>query len=238
METRVRSLKPVKEASIVKHFPGKLTVKLQEFEEVATELGADGKVQAVLANGLVLPSKQGALPDKPILTGWKTGRELSGAVPDTEPASGSLADGFIRNQARSFQILSRPDQAVYRSRFEVVTTVGKLSEKIIFLSDIVENREPGRIVLLEATPIFRIRHADRTGRIRNLDPTRRLSIRRIRKIGLRAERCVQARGFHDIAQKNNFFGQLAYSRYNLEARSGIQLDPVGIRFGRIGLDFG
>ncbi|RIE05462.1 cell division protein FtsQ/DivIB [Cohnella faecalis] len=139
LETRVRSLKPVKEASIVKHFPGKLTVKLQEFEEVATELGADGKVQAVLANGLVLPSKQGALPDKPILTGWKTGDANFQALCQT---LSQLPDHLLTDlsEIKPDPSKSYPDRIkLYtRSRFEVVTTVGKLSEKIIFLSDIVE----------------------------------------------------------------------------------------------------
>ncbi|TJY43369.1 FtsQ-type POTRA domain-containing protein [Cohnella pontilimi] len=148
---RVRKLPPVKDVKVIKKFPGSWEVRVTEYHEVASELAADGGIRIVLENGLALPVKPGALPDKPILTGWKPDDavrkrlcEALGLLP--EPLLADLSE-IKPDPSKAY-----PDKIKLftRSRFEVITTAGKLKEKIPYLSDLVANREPGRIVMLEA----------------------------------------------------------------------------------------
>lgn len=147
----VKTLPPVKDVQVIKQFPGKVEVRVTEFEEVASEINADGALMAVLENGLALPLKSGIMPDKPILTGWKSGdarfKELCASL-------GALPDALIADlsEIRPDPSTAYPDRIKLftRSQFEVVTTVSKLQDKIPYLSEIVENREPGRIMMLEA----------------------------------------------------------------------------------------
>ncbi|WP_052476410.1 cell division protein FtsQ/DivIB [Cohnella kolymensis] len=151
LKQRVLTLKPVEDVTITKNFPGVLKVEVKEYEMVAVQLSPDGQMFSVLANGLALPVVEGRLPDKPVLSGWKPGdpnlialcRALSG-VPDQ-----FLTD---LSEIHSDPSTAYPDRIKLftRSRFEVVTTVGKLADKISYLSDIVQNREPGKVLMLEA----------------------------------------------------------------------------------------
>jgi cell division protein FtsQ len=108
-------------------------------------------VFAVLANGLSLPITDGSMLDKPILSGWKPENPnliaLCGVL-DGLP-SYVLAD---LSEIHPDPSISYPNRIKIftRSRFEVVTTVEKLKDKISYLNDIVQNREPGKILMLEA----------------------------------------------------------------------------------------
>lgn len=151
LEGNVKALPPVKNVRVVKKFPGTVEVHVEEYGDVATEIGSDGTVRVVLENGLALPAKAGALPDKPILTGWKPDSEVRKElcrVLAAMPAA-LLTD---LSEIKPDPSASYPDRIKLftRSRFEVQTTVSKLPEKIPYLSEIVENREPGRILMLEA----------------------------------------------------------------------------------------
>jgi cell division protein FtsQ len=148
---RIRKLKPVKDVKVLKKFPGKWEIQVTEFSEVATEITADGSIWAVLGNGLALPVKDKVLPDRPILTGWKQGDAVRKSLC---AVLGNMPEALVADLS---EITPDPSKAYpdrirlfTRSRFEVVTTVGKLQEKIPYLSDIVQNREPGRVVMLEA----------------------------------------------------------------------------------------
>lgn len=151
LAARVRKLGAVKEVAVKKSFPGKLTVAVTEYKEVAAQLDDKGNMSAVLENGLVVPYKAGTLPNKPLLTDWKADDPNWKALCKT---LGLMPEGLLTDlsEVRPVPSKSYPDRIkLYtRSRFEVVTTVSKLSSKIVYLSDIVENREPGRVVLLEA----------------------------------------------------------------------------------------
>jgi len=151
LKSRLDSVKPIESVRIVKHFPGVLRVEIKEYPQVAVQLASDGNMSAILSNGLMLPMPEGKLLDKPILSGWK-------------PADGNLASlcqvlsglpGYLMADLSEIQpdpSTSYPDRIkVYtRSRFEVTTTIGLLKDKIAYLSDIVQNREPGKIIMLEA----------------------------------------------------------------------------------------
>jgi cell division protein FtsQ len=151
LKNRILSLKPVESAIIVKKFPGVIRVQVKEFASVAVQLAADGKVFIVLSNGLALPMPAGKLPDKPILSGWKPEDPNLVALCRTlnDLPSYLLSD---LSEIRPDPSVSYPDRIKLftRSGFEVVSSVNILKDKIPYLSDIVQNREPGKIIMLEA----------------------------------------------------------------------------------------
>ncbi|WP_256760249.1 cell division protein FtsQ/DivIB [Cohnella sp. WQ 127256] len=151
LQKRMNSLKPIQSVKMIKNFPGVLQVEVKEYPQVAVQLASDGKVFAVLSNGLTLPIVEGNLLDKPILSGWKSD--------DTN----LIALCTVLNSLPSYLLADlseiQPDPSISypnrikiftRSKFEVVTTIEKLTDKIPYLSDIVQNREPGKIIMLEA----------------------------------------------------------------------------------------
>lgn len=152
LAAKVESLGPVENAKVTKRFPGHLNVQIQEFAAVAVELDASGRTDLVLANGLNVPLPDGAaLPDMPVLTGWSAGDANRGALC---AALGKLQPALLNDLS---QIEPDPSNAypdrikLYtRSKYEIVTTIGKLPDKADILGEIVENREPGVITLLEA----------------------------------------------------------------------------------------
>ncbi|BBI34670.1 cell division protein FtsQ/DivIB [Cohnella abietis] len=151
LKKRVSSLKPIESVKITKKFPSVLRVEVKEYPQVAVQLAADGKVLAILSNGLSLTIPEGHLLDKPILSGWKPNDPILNAlcaVLNELPAY-LLADLSEIHPAPSAAYPNRI-KLFTRSRFEVVTTVERLPDKITYLSDIVQNREPGKIIMLEA----------------------------------------------------------------------------------------
>lgn len=151
LQDRVSALKQIQFVSVTKKFPGVLHVSVSEYPQVAVQLSADGQVFSVLANGLVLPMREGKLPDKPILSGWEANDPnliaLCGVLSELPPYM--LSDLSEIHPDPSTAYADRI-KLFTRSRFEVVTTIGKLADKISYLSDIVQNREPGKVVMLEA----------------------------------------------------------------------------------------
>jgi cell division protein FtsQ len=151
LKARLELLKPIESVQITKNFPGVLRVEVKEYPQVAVQLAADGKMSAVLANGLLLPMPEGKLLDKPILSGWQPGDAnlaLLCSVLVSLP-NYLLAD---LSEIHPDPSTSFPDRIKLftRSRFEVTTAIHLLEDKIAYLSDIVQNREPGRITMLEA----------------------------------------------------------------------------------------
>ncbi len=148
---RVKLLPPVKDVQVIKKFPGKVEIRVKEYGEVALEIGEDGALRVVLENGLALPVGSGELPDKPILTGWKPDDAVREALCRTLASMpGALLSDLSEIKPDPSKAYPDRIKLFTRSRFEVVTTVSKLADKIPYLSEIVENREPGQIVMLEA----------------------------------------------------------------------------------------
>jgi cell division protein FtsQ len=151
LKEKVQSLNPVESVIITKKFPGVIRVEIKEYPQVAVQLTADGQVLPVLSNGLSLPATSGRSLDMPILSGWQSEDPnltalciiLSGLP------SYLLAD---LSEIHPDPSTSYPNRIKLftRSRFEIVTTVDKLPDRISYLSDIVQNREPGKIIMLEA----------------------------------------------------------------------------------------
>ncbi|NEW05278.1 FtsQ-type POTRA domain-containing protein [Paenibacillus sp. SYP-B3998] len=132
IEQRVAKLPVVKMAKVTKHFPGVINIAVVEYPKVAIQIGAEGKKEAVLADGAVIAFPTGSIPlDMPILTGWSDGDPNKAAlckVLGEIPAS-SLSD---ISEIKPDPSDSYPDKIkLYtRSQFEVYTTIAYLAEKI------------------------------------------------------------------------------------------------------------
>jgi len=151
LSANVAALPAVKHAEVLKKFPGVVEVRIQEYPEVAMYVQSDGSLTVVLENGLSLPAKDGFLPDKPILTGWRADSDVWKEL--CQVLSGISADDLADvSEIKPDPSLSYPDRIriFTRSGFEVITTVSKLKDKISYLDEIMENREPGIITMLEA----------------------------------------------------------------------------------------
>ncbi|MBO7743885.1 FtsQ-type POTRA domain-containing protein [Paenibacillus sp. MWE-103] len=151
IEARVRALKPVKNVAVAKSFPGGITIRVQEYETVAYSLSNKGEMAAVLANGTTVPSGSDLVVDKPILSGWKSGDPVLGALCKALAAipEQSLSDFSEIIPAPS---TSYPDRIkIYtRTRFEVITAVSLLQDKIATMNAVIEIQPPGIITLLLA----------------------------------------------------------------------------------------
>jgi cell division protein FtsQ len=155
IEQRIGNLSIVEAVKVNKNFPGVIEISIEEFPEAALVL-SEGTPKVILSNGVTVDFKaDGGLIHKPVLTGWSVDdpirKELLRVL--TEIPDHLLAD--------ISEILPAPSPSyadrikIYtRSKFEVITTVSYLPEKIKILDDIIyvarEENMPVRIVMLEA----------------------------------------------------------------------------------------
>lgn len=152
LEAKIEAIGSVQSATVTKRFPGHVKVEVKEYSAVAVELGDAGQASLVLANGLSVPLAAGeSLPDMPILTGWSANDRnraaLCGVLGKLKPAVVGDFSQIAPDPSKAY-----PDRIKLftRSKFEIVTTIGKLQDKVDIMSEIVENRAPGLITLLEA----------------------------------------------------------------------------------------
>lgn len=148
----VEQLPHVQSAKVVKVFPGVIKIEVQEHPVVAFELMQDGKLQALLASGASVEAKLGGgAMDKPILSGWEQDdpikRELTkqlALIPQKQ-----LSD---LSEITPIPSKAYPDRIrMYtRTKFEVITAVSVLQEKIEALNAVIETQEPGKITMLLA----------------------------------------------------------------------------------------
>lgn len=141
VEQRVAAMRMVQSAHVTKRFPGIVTIEVKEFPKVAFQIGDGGKLQAVLADGsAVALQKAGAVPDRPILTGWR----------DDDPIKAKLCLTLGQIPAALLTDISeiQPDPTTgfedkikmfTRTQFIVETTVTFLPDKIDRLQAIVDN---------------------------------------------------------------------------------------------------
>ncbi|MDO3409213.1 FtsQ-type POTRA domain-containing protein [Saccharibacillus sp. CPCC 101409] len=151
----VSNLSAVESATVEKRFPGTIVLKVNEYDPVAYELLDDGTVQALLGSGAQVQIKDQGLPaEKPLLTEWAGKDEekaqlcrVLATIPDSQ-----LSD---LSEIMPSQSVSYPDQIrIYtRSRFEVITTVSLLKDKLQLLGGIVELQGPGTATLLDSDNI-------------------------------------------------------------------------------------
>ncbi|BFH61488.1 MULTISPECIES: cell division protein FtsQ/DivIB [Paenibacillus] len=152
VESQLLQIKSIQKAVVDKHFPGKISVSIQEYPTVAYELGADGKLDAILASGSkVAVNSSGIAVEKPILTKW--------SADDPNKAKLCKVLGQIPNELTSdiSEIMPSPTASfpdrikMYtRSRFIVITSISLLTDKIEYLNQVIETAQPGTITMLEA----------------------------------------------------------------------------------------
>ncbi|OCT17093.1 hypothetical protein A8709_24215 [Paenibacillus pectinilyticus] len=158
IQARIAKLPMIKSAEVNKSFPGVIHITVEEYPKVAFQIDPDGKKQAVLADGGVIPLPPGsAIPlDLPILTGWS----------DQDPNKAALCKVLsdIPKSALSDVSEIKPDPSesypdkikIYtRSQFEVHTTIAYLPDKIDnlpgYVAGLQENHiTNGVITMLEA----------------------------------------------------------------------------------------
>ncbi|MDQ6418964.1 FtsQ-type POTRA domain-containing protein [Paenibacillus sp. LHD-117] len=151
--SRVGKLPEVESAKVIKVFPGVIKIAVQEYPVVAFELTPEGELQALLSSGASVEAKLegNQLMDKPILSGWKADdpvkRELTkqlALIPQKQ-----LSD---LSEIAPIPSKAYPDRIrMYtRTKFEVITAVSVLQEKIEALNAVIETQEPGKITMLLA----------------------------------------------------------------------------------------
>ncbi len=153
IEKRIVSALPVvKSAEVRKHFPGRVVVNIEEFPDVAFEIGGDGRQSIVLANGVTLPlDDKNVVISKPILTGWAAYGDLKKELClQLSSIEGSMLTDISEIQAIPSDSYPDKIKMYTRSRFEVITTVSFLPAKIPLMRAIVSEKEPGYITLLDA----------------------------------------------------------------------------------------
>ncbi|MNC14804.1 Cell division protein DivIB [compost metagenome] len=152
VEAALKQLRTVQEATVTKKFPGIVNITIEEFPAVAYELDQQGVLEAILSSGTAVKvNETGIAVEKPILTGWK----------EDDPYKAKLCQALavISNELTSdiseivpSPTLSFPDRIkLYtRSRFEVITAISLLKDKVEYLNQVIETEEPGLIKMLEA----------------------------------------------------------------------------------------
>ncbi len=153
IEVRIKTLNEISTVQVSKKFPGVITISVVEHPAVAFELQGDGTIYAMLANGEAVEADgvSELLLDKPVLTGWEKEDPLK------KELALQLAQIPAKQLADLSEILPIPSTAypdrirMYtRTKFEVITAVSVLSEKIDALNAVIETQEPGKITMLLA----------------------------------------------------------------------------------------
>ncbi|WP_419872882.1 cell division protein FtsQ/DivIB [Candidatus Pristimantibacillus sp. PTI5] len=153
IEERILALPQISQAKVTKVFPGLVKISVEEFPVVAFELSKQGELTALLSNGTSVEADNDEmqLVDKPVLSGWTEG----------DPIKAELTKQLGKISAKQLSDLSEilpypssayPDRVVMytRTKFEVVTAVSVLPEKIEALNAVIETQEPGKITMLLA----------------------------------------------------------------------------------------
>ena len=131
LKTRVEMVGAVKSASIVKKFPGIIKITVKEHPKAAYKIGANGQPEVILANGTPYLLNNKVFPsDRPILTGWKMDNSewvhlcsVLAAIPDEQLSDVSEIKPFPNVFEDRIKLYTR-------SRFEVITRISLLAEKL------------------------------------------------------------------------------------------------------------
>lgn len=152
VEQAVRKLDTVEEAQVERKFPGVVTISIKEYPAVAYELDHAGVLEAILSSGAAVSvTDTGIAVEKPILTNWKADdpykAKLCQALASIPNELTSDISEIVPSPTPSF-----PDRIkLYtRSRFEVITAISLLKNKVGYLNQVIETEEPGLIRMLEA----------------------------------------------------------------------------------------
>ncbi|EHB65157.1 MULTISPECIES: FtsQ-type POTRA domain-containing protein [Paenibacillus] len=152
VKQRLAELGTIKSAEVNKSFPGEISIVITEYPTVAYELSADGDFQAILSSGTSVPvAASGIAVEKPILTKWDPAdpnkAKLSQVLAEIPSSMTSDISEIMPSPTLSF-----PDRIkLYtRSKFEVITSISLLRDKVEYLNQVTELEQPGIITMLEA----------------------------------------------------------------------------------------
>ena len=151
IEARVGKLKAIETADVIKSFPGKIKIVVQEFPTIAFELSPRGDFIRHDVEWNKPLAGHDIVVDKPILSGWKT------AIP-VKIELCKAAGGFSGSSLSDFSEILPAASASYkdrikiytRTRFEVITAVSLAAGQDNMLNAVIETQEPGMITLLLA----------------------------------------------------------------------------------------
>ncbi|MGG1637824.1 FtsQ-type POTRA domain-containing protein [Paenibacillus sp. FSL K6-3182] len=153
IEDRIVTLPQIKGAKVTKVFPGVVKIHVEEFPVVAFELSKQGEMTALLTNGTTVEadSDEMQLVDKPVLSGWADGDPVKAQL-TKQLAKISTKQLSDLSEILPFPSTAYPDRILMytRTKFEVVTAVSVLPEKIEALNAVIETQEPGKITMLLA----------------------------------------------------------------------------------------
>jgi cell division protein FtsQ len=153
IEERVRTLPQINEVAVTKIFPGVVKIAVEEYPVVAFELSEQGEMTALLSNGTSVDASNDELMlvDKPVLSGWKPNDPVKAELTKQlgEIPMKQLSD---LSEIIPFPSAAYPDRILMytRTKFEVVTAVSVLPDKIEALNAVIETQEPGKITMLLA----------------------------------------------------------------------------------------
>jgi cell division protein FtsQ len=152
VESALTELKTVQEATVNKSFPGVIDISIKEFPAVAYELDQAGALEAILSSGAAVSvTDTGIAVEKPILTNWKADDPYKAKLCQVLASISNELTSDISEIVPS-PTLSFPDRIkLYtRSRFEVITAISLLKDKVEYLNQVIETEQPGLIKMLEA----------------------------------------------------------------------------------------
>lgn len=152
VEESLMELKTIEEVTVDKKFPGVITVRIEEYPAVAYELEKDGVLKAILSSGAAVSvNETGIAVEKPILTNWDPEDPNKAKLSQALASIPNELTGDISEIVPS-PTLSFPDRIkMYtRSRFEVITSISLLKDKVAYLNQVIETEQPGLIKMLEA----------------------------------------------------------------------------------------
>ncbi|OBZ19101.1 cell division protein DivIB [Bacillus sp. FJAT-27264] len=152
VEESLMKLDTVQKATVDKKFPGLITIHIEEYPAVAYELDQEGSLKAILSSGAAVQvSETGIAVEKPILTNWKPSDPFKAKLSEVLAGIPNDLTSDISEIVPS-PTLSFPDRIkLYtRSKFEVITAISLLKNKVGYLNQIIETEQPGLITMLEA----------------------------------------------------------------------------------------
>lgn len=154
IEQRIAELSAVHTATVTRSFPGIYKITIIEHDVTAFEIKQDGTIVALLSSGTEIPtmSTQIQINDKPVLTGWseeQAADKLLLLMQLTLIPANQLIDV---SEIMPYPTTAFPDRILIytRTRFEVITTISFLKDKIEAMNGVIETQSPGKITLLLA----------------------------------------------------------------------------------------
>lgn len=154
IESQILSIDAVHSVSVTRKFPGVIKVAIVEHDVTAFEIKSDGNIVALLSSGaeILTMNNQIQINDKPVLTGWTEENNQNKLILLKQLALIPDAKLFDISEILPHPTVAFPDRILIytRTRFEVITTISLLQEKIDEMNGVIETQSPGKITLLLA----------------------------------------------------------------------------------------